>query len=123
MSWYIAVLKKYAVFTGRARRKEYWMFFLFNAIISFILAYIGITALKNLYSLAVFIPGIAVSIRRMHDTDHRGWWILLPIVNIVFLVLDSQPGKNRFGENPKIVAVVEPLAIVEPVDAEKPQEQ
>ncbi len=106
MGWYIAVLKQYAVFSGRARRKEYWMFVLFNFIISLILGLVegligGPGILANLYSLAVLIPSIAVGVRRMHDTDRSGWWLLLPIVNIVFLVFDSQPEENRFGPNPK----------------------
>ncbi|MBF0239945.1 MAG: DUF805 domain-containing protein [SAR324 cluster bacterium] len=110
MNWYIEVLKKYAVFSGRSQRKEYWMFFLFNLIISFVLGFIegfaggpGIT--PNIYSLAVLVPSIAVGVRRMHDTDHSGWWLLLPVVNFIFLVLDSQPEENRFGTNPKDVTV------------------
>jgi len=106
MSWYIKVWQQYAVFNGRARRKEYWMFFLFNFIIAFILGFIEGFAdssgiVSGIYSLAVLIPSIAVGVRRMHDTNHSGWWLLLPIVNLVFLVLDSQPENNRFGSNPK----------------------
>nr|WP_236263475.1 DUF805 domain-containing protein [Pantoea sp. S62] len=105
----MSVLKKYAVFTGRARRKEYWMFTLFNILIVFLLgifeAIIGARdILSNLYSLAVFIPGIAVGVRRLHDTDRSGWWLLLPVVNIVFLALEGQAGANRFGSDPKEVA-------------------
>ncbi|WP_149086820.1 DUF805 domain-containing protein [Pseudomonas prosekii] len=103
---YIEVLKKYAVFNGRASRREYWMFILINLGIS--IAFIVLDTLlqtpgifSNIYSLAVFLPGLAAAIRRMHDTDRSGWWILLPIVNIVFLAQDSQPGVNRFGPNPK----------------------
>jgi uncharacterized membrane protein YhaH (DUF805 family) len=108
MNWYLEVLKKYAVFSGRARRKEYWMFFLFNVIIAFVLGFVeglagGPGVLGNLYALAVLIPGIAVGVRRMHDTDHSGWWLLLPIVNLVFLVQESQQGDNRFGSNPKAI--------------------
>ena len=74
MNWYVEVLKKYAVFSGRARRKEYWMFFLFNIIIAFVLGFIeGLAGSSGLigifYTLAVLIPGIAVSVRRLHDTD------------------------------------------------------
>ena len=103
----------------RARRKEYWMFFLFNCIIAFVLGFIegmfrnlGIghgslnipgdpKILSFIYSLAVLVPGIAVGVRRMHDTGRSGWWLLLPIVNIVFLCQDSQPGENQYGPNPK----------------------
>jgi uncharacterized membrane protein YhaH (DUF805 family) len=114
MKWYFEVLKKYAVFGGRARRKEYWMFFLFNIIISFVIGFVtgflgaalGIgTTLSNatslIYSLAIFIPSIAVAIRRMHDIGRSGWWILFPFVNLVFLCLDSQPSENEYGPNPK----------------------
>ncbi|CAI8741222.1 DUF805 domain-containing protein [Pseudomonas donghuensis] len=107
--WYFEVLKKYAVFSGRARRKEYWMFFLVNILVAMVLGFIDRVAgtgaiLSNLYSLALLIPGIAVGVRRMHDTDRSGWWLLLPIVNLIFLCQDSQPGPNRFGQNPKGIA-------------------
>ena len=114
MNSYVQVLKKYAVFSGRARRKEYWMFFLFNIIIAFVIGFVmgfigamlGVgTTLSNfasaIYSLAVLIPGIAVAVRRMHDIGRSGWWILLPLVNLVFLCLDSQSGDNEYGPNPK----------------------
>ena len=86
MYWYLQVLKRYAVFKGRARRKEYWMFFLVSLIIAVILGFVegvaGITpesdesVLANVYSLAILLPAIAVGVRRMHDTDHSGWWLL-----------------------------------------------
>ena len=120
MNWYLEVLKKYAVFSGRARRKEYWMFFLFNLIIGFVLSFIeglagiaaesGMNVLATLYSLAVLIPSIAVSVRRLHDTNRSGWWLfisLVPIIGaivlLVFLVQDSQPDENQYGPNPKAV--------------------
>ena len=115
MNWYLEVLKKYAVFSGRARRKEYWMFVLFNIIIAFALGFVtgfmgaalGIgTALSSttniIYNLAVLIPSIAVGVRRMHDLGRSGWWILFPVVNLIFLCFDSQPGENEYGPNPKI---------------------
>ncbi|MGE8175672.1 DUF805 domain-containing protein [Pseudomonas fluorescens] len=103
---YLEVLKKYAEFKGRASRREYWMFILINLGISLGLIVIeallgGKGYIYNLYSLAVFLPGLAAAVRRMHDTNRSGWWILLPIVNIVFMAQDSQPGDNRFGPNPK----------------------
>ena len=106
MNWYIDVLKKYAVFGGRARRKEFWIFFLINFILDIIIGFLeGLAGspgfVSVIYNLAVFIPSIAVGVRRMHDTDRSGWWVLLPVVNIVFLCLDSQAGDNRFGANPK----------------------
>ena len=114
MKWYLLVIKNYAVFSGRAQRKEYWMFFLFNIIIAFgigfVLGFIGSilgmgTALSNsisvIYSLAILIPSIAVAIRRMHDIGRSGWWILFPLLNVIFLCLDSQPDENEYGPNPK----------------------
>jgi uncharacterized membrane protein YhaH (DUF805 family) len=118
MNWYLAVLKKYAEFTGRARRTEYWMFALFNFLIYVVLAVIdtkaglmnplGLGVLSGLYSLAVFVPSLAVSVRRLHDTDRSGWWLLIllvpligAIVFLVFMLLDSQPGENRHGPSPK----------------------
>ena len=114
MNWYLEVLKKYAVFSGRARRKEYWMFVLFNIIIAFVLGFIeGIAGiapesdqsiLVTVYQLAVLIPSIAVGVRRMHDTDHSGWWLLFPIVNLVFAVSEGTRGDNRFGPDPKAIS-------------------
>ena len=121
MSWYFEVLKKYAVFAGRARRKEYWYFCLFNILASILLGVIdGVTGmfdpetgfglLSGLYSLAVLIPGIAVSVRRLHDTNHSGWWLfiaLVPLIGaivlLVFMVRDSQQAENDYGPNPKNV--------------------
>lgn len=119
MNWYIGVLKKYAVFQGRARRSEYWFFVLFNVLISIALTVVdvvlgtfdaetGVSLLSALYSLAVLIPSIAVSVRRLHDTDRTGWWLLIAlvpliglIVLLVFMFLDSEPGDNKYGANPK----------------------
>jgi uncharacterized membrane protein YhaH (DUF805 family) len=117
MNGYIATLKKYADFSGRARRTEYWLFALFNIIIAVLLSVVdyvlsspGIVGM--VFALAVLIPSIAVGVRRLHDTDRSGWWLLIafvPIVGtialLVFLVLDSNPGANRFGANPKAVAI------------------
>lgn len=108
MNWYLEVLKKYAVFQGRARRKEYWMFFLFNVIIAFVVGFVAgmlkIKVLGTLYLLAVLVPGIAVGVRRMHDTDHSGWWLFFPIVNLVFACTDGTPGPNKYGPSPKLDA-------------------
>jgi uncharacterized membrane protein YhaH (DUF805 family) len=119
MNWYLEVLKKYAVFTGRARRKEYWYYFLINFVIITLLLVIdnmlgtldqeaGMGLISGIYALAVLIPGIAVAVRRLHDSDRTGWWVLIalipivgPIVLIFFLIQDSTPGENRFGPNPK----------------------
>lgn len=113
MEWYLAVLKNYAGFSGRARRQEYWMFVLFNAIISIVLmtleGLLGLYGvLGGLYSLAVFIPSIAVSIRRLHDTGRSGWWMLIgfvpllgAIVLLIFFIQDSMQGSNQYGLSPK----------------------
>jgi uncharacterized membrane protein YhaH (DUF805 family) len=105
-NWYLVVLKKYATFSGRARRKEYWYYTLFSLIIYVALSAIGAVVgvkdvLGSLYSLAVAIPGIAVGVRRLHDTGRSGWWLLLPIVNIIFLAQDGQAGSNNYGDDPK----------------------
>ena len=111
MSWYLGVLKKYATFDGRARRMEYWMFVLINLIVTFLIGFAdgalhisgtpGRSMIANLYQLAVLIPTIAVGVRRMHDTDHSGWWLLIPLVNLFFAVSDGTQGSNRFGPDPK----------------------
>jgi len=120
MNWYLEVLKKYAVFNGRARRKEYWYFFLFNLIISIALMVIdgmtgtfspeaGMGLLGGIYMLALLIPGIAVMVRRLHDTNRSGWWfwiVLIPLIGVivlsVFLVSDSKSEENKYGVNPKL---------------------
>ena len=122
MNWYIQVLKKYAVFSGRARRKEYWMFVLFNiifAVLAIILDNILGTSFQGagyglfylLYGLAVIIPSIAVGVRRLHDTDRSGWWLLIcliPIIGgiwlIVLLATAGTAGENKYGADPKAAA-------------------
>ncbi len=118
MDWYLDVLKKYAVFTGRARRKEFWMYWLFYFIVAIVLGIIdgilgtrssnGVGLLSSLYSLALFIPSVAVSVRRLHDTNRSGWFILIAlipvvgwIVLLVFYCMDSQAGDNQYGPYPK----------------------
>ncbi len=119
MSWFVEALKKYAVFSGRSRRKEYWYFVLFVVIISIALSIIdsllgthhresGAGLLSGLFSLAMLIPSIAVSVRRLHDIDRTGWWVLISLVPLVgwrvllvFHVQDGTPGTNRYGPNPK----------------------
>jgi uncharacterized membrane protein YhaH (DUF805 family) len=119
MNWYLEVLKKYAEFSGRARRKEYWMFTLFNSIfliVAIILDNMLGTAIEDvgygliyfLYALAVLVPGLAVSVRRLHDVGKSGWMILISLIPIigaiwllVLMVTDSNPGENEYGPNPK----------------------
>lgn len=122
MKWYLEVLKKYAVFDGRAQRDEYWFFFMISLAINFGLASVDATigsssalagiGLGSFYAVAVLVPTIAVTVRRLHDTGQSGWWaflILIPlagaIILIVFMVQDSQPGTNQYGRNPKGVTV------------------
>ena len=140
MEYMLMPLKRYADFQGRSRRKEYWMFTLGIVIVYMLLmipmmsAVISAAAsgrgndpqaalsmftgiggigmvLLTIFALAIFIPSLAVQIRRLHDTDRSGWWILLgfvPIVNyigiwvlLVFYCLEGTKGPNRFGEDPK----------------------
>lgn len=112
MDWFLLALKKYATFTGRARRKEYWMFVLFYVLIAVGLALVdallGTGFLGSIFVLAMIIPSVAAAVRRLHDTGRSGWWMLLgfiPLVGLVliyFLVLDSDPGDNAYGSNPKL---------------------
>ena len=89
MEGYLKCLRQYADFSGRARRKEYWMFILFNAIFSFVLGFIdgllGLNLLSYIYALVIFIPSLAVSVRRLHDIGRCGWWYLLPMVPFIGL--------------------------------------
>jgi uncharacterized membrane protein YhaH (DUF805 family) len=105
INYYVGVLKKYADFNGRARRSEYWYFALCSFLISIILAligfYAGFTLLGNLYSLAVLIPSIAVGVRRMHDVGKSGWYLIIPIYNLVLACTDGQHGPNQYGPDPK----------------------
>jgi uncharacterized membrane protein YhaH (DUF805 family) len=113
MNYYVEVLQKYAVFSGRARRAEYWIFTLVNLIISAVLygidSALGMGGiLSGVYGLAVLIPGLAVGARRLHDTNRSGWWLLIGIIPIIgaviliiFFIQDSQPGPNQYGPNPK----------------------
>ena len=118
MNWYLGVLKKYAVFSGRAQRAEYWYFVLFNTIVSIILMVLDVMlgtfdprsvlgVLSGIYALAVFIPSLAVSVRRLHDIGKSGWWLLIglipligPILLIVWFATDSKED-NQYGKNPK----------------------
>jgi len=121
MSWYLEVLKKYATFGGRARRKEYWMFVLFNVIFTIVALIIdsvlgtrseetGYGLFNGLYGLAVLLPSLAVLVRRLHDIGKSGWWFfiaLIPLIGsiwlLVLLATDSQPGENQYGPNPKMI--------------------
>ena len=111
MHWYTDVLKKYTVFEGRAGRQEFWMFVLFSVIVSIVVSIIGnflhLPFLSGLYGLAVLLPSLGVEVRRLHDIDKSGWWILIefvPVIGFIWLLvllcMAGKPGPNRFGPNP-----------------------
>ena len=122
MNYYLKVLQNYSTFSGRARRSEYWYFLLFNIIFG-----IGAMLLDNvfgigmqgvgygpiycLYALVVFIPSLAVSVRRLHDVGKSGWFffiVLIPLIGAIWLIVlmatDSNVGPNKYGANPKEIA-------------------
>ena len=119
MKWYLKVLSQYADFSGRARRKELWMFILFNTIFSITAAVIdnilgiavegvGYGAVYGLYALAMFIPGLAVQVRRMHDLGKSGWMLLIgliPLIGAIWLLVlwltEGDSGVNNYGPSPK----------------------
>ena len=122
MNWYIEVLAQYAVFTGRARRKDYWMFFLISMIVILALGFLegvaGIapeseeSLLSGLYALVVLVPSVAVQVRRLHDTGRTGWWLLIgfvPLVGVLVLfalmVQEGEVGENVYGPNSKLMSV------------------
>lgn len=127
MSWYLAVLKNYVGFGGRARRKEYWMFALFNVVVALALPVIGLivaialqvgTALDavaipyTVYLTATALPALAAAVRRLHDTGRSGWWILIALVPVVggitllvFLATEGAADANEYGPSPKLVPV------------------
>ena len=114
--WYVGVLKRYAEFDGRARRREFWMYFLVNLAIA-----IGLTLvsrmlglfgfLRIIYSLATLVPSLAVGARRLHDTGKSGWWLLLGLIPVlggiallVMMAMEGEAGDNPYGPNPKLAA-------------------
>jgi uncharacterized membrane protein YhaH (DUF805 family) len=125
MDYYLSVLQKYVVFSGRAGRREFWYFALFNFLAVCILEIVGSvigglvgaghtlgSGLALLYDLAVLLPALGVSIRRLHDTGRSGWWLFISfvpligsLVLLVFFIQDSQPSENQYGPNPKSVVI------------------
>lgn len=119
MNYYFACWAKAFDFSSRARRSEYWFFALFNIIFSFLFGLVvgfvvapaspELAGIVNIaYQIAVIFPALSVSVRRLHDTDHSGWWlliILLPLVGALILLLwmvrEGTPGPNKYGPNPK----------------------
>lgn len=111
-NYYFEVIKKYAVFKGRSSRKEYWMFVLINILIyigiAFIEGLLGINSdgergvLSVIYQIFIFIPSLAVTVRRMHDVDKSDWYIIIPIYNLILLASEGTNGDNKYGTNPKL---------------------
>jgi uncharacterized membrane protein YhaH (DUF805 family) len=123
MNWWLTAMKKYVDFSGRARRTEYWMFMLFNMIfgtVAFVLDILlssatdgaGFGVFYSLFSLAIMIPSLSVTVRRLHDVGKSGWWILISLIPFiggiwlfVLTISASQPGENAYGSHPKVSMV------------------
>ncbi|ARA94738.1 DUF805 domain-containing protein [Rhodothermaceae bacterium RA] len=119
MTWYLQALRKYAVFRGRARRKEYWLYGLWVFLLYLVLLVVDVMIgtyvdeaavglISTLFVLAHALPSLAVTVRRLHDTDRSGWWVLLGLIPIIgslilliFTLQDGTPGANRYGPDPK----------------------
>ena len=124
MEWFVEAMRKYAVFKGRARRKEYWWFLLVYILVSVVLTVLdgiigqydaqsGMGLLSGLFALGTFLPALAVAVRRLHDTDRSGWWVLITLVPLVgllvfvfFMARSGTAGDNRFGTDPKAAVVL-----------------
>lgn len=109
MKHYLAVWRKFAQFDGRSRRSEYWYFTFINLLIMYVLAHTVTSTLFGLFLLAIIIPLASVSVRRLHDIGHSGWWLLIKLIplfgSLLFLALmatGSQPEENKYGSNPKM---------------------
>lgn len=117
MRWYLTVLRRYAVFRGRARRREFWMFTLVDLIVAVVLSGVDLLAgtdpwIAGIYGALVLLPMLAVTARRLHDTDRSAAWLLLHLIpllgSLVLLVLNAQagtPGENKYGPDPKGAAL------------------
>ena len=107
MNYYFDALKKYARFSGRSGRKEYWYFTLINIIIGFLIGFfsglfqVDSTFIVQIFSLAILLPSITVGVRRVHDVGKNGWYILIPVYNLILFCTDSVRGDNAYGSNPK----------------------
>lgn len=132
MDHYVNAFKKYLEFSGRARRAEYWSFFIVNMVATFALTLmdviggtfsktLGIGLFAGVFSLFILLPSIAVGVRRLHDTNRSAWWLLLalvplvgPLALIVIYCLDGTPGENEYGADPKATAPEAPAYPVPP---------
>lgn len=96
---------KYATFSGRASRSEYWWFslalFIFYFLAGLIDGALGTSVVSIIVLVALFLPSYAVAVRRMHDTNHSGWWVLVPFVNLIFALISGDEGRNDYGNKPK----------------------
>ena len=114
MNWYLTLMtQKYASFSGRARRTEYWMFFLVYFVIALVIGGVeGLLSiggyLTGIFALVHLLPSLGVTVRRLHDTGRSGWWILLSFIPIIgalvllyFMVISGAPQDNAYGPNPK----------------------
>lgn len=105
IDWMLIGWRKFADFSGRARRKEFWMFqlgcFIVSIIASILGNIIGTGLLANIWALVTLVPSIAVGIRRMHDLNKVGWFILIPIYNLVLFCTEGDRGNNQYGPDPK----------------------
>lgn len=106
-NYYFLAFKKYDDFKGRASRTEYWYFLLFHSLITLFLligseiSAIDLTLIYTIYYIVSFIPFLFLSIRRMHDIDSSGWFLLVPIYNFISLFMPGTKGNNRYGEDPQ----------------------
>lgn len=95
---------KYATFSGRASRSEYWWFclalYIFYFLAALIDAALGTNVVSIIVLVALFLPSYAVAVRRMHDTNHSGWWVLVPFVNFIFALISGDEGWNDYGDKP-----------------------
>ena len=107
MKYFIKGLQNYAKFNGRANRSEFWYFYLFFLIIIYGLMGLGIalempiiSMLGSIAALGLFIPNLAVAVRRMHDNDKSGWFILIPLYNLYLFIIEGTRGENKYGPDP-----------------------
>ena len=117
VKWYFAAIKKYAIFNGRSRRTEYWMFVMLNSLFGLGLWLLFLNELIGpnpvyIFTALIFVPTLSVTVRRLHDTNRSAWWLLLPLIPVlgeliflVFMVLEGKPERNRFGPDPKRIGV------------------